>query len=157
MRNVDKKSIVIWNLETITSISFKLIIASVVFYFFIEYEFIKKAYYLIVAGGILYLFWDLLLNPFDYKNHKYNLDLDENILHLRKGSLFLKESTVPLKRIQHVDVSQSFFSRFFNLYEINIYTAGDTHTIGYVNKNISYQLKDNITNYLMSAGAEIDD
>lgn len=155
MKNVDKRTIAIWNLQTVVKMVLFIAVTAMVFYFFHEYQFVRKIYFCSNILVILYFVWDILLNPFYYNNSKYQLE--EYVLYIKMGALTIQETTIPLRKIQHVDIGQSFFSRIFNLYSITIYTAGDTHSISYVMKKEADLLKTEIINYLIHDGVVIDE
>ena len=59
-----------------------------------------------------------------FSKRKYALR-DRDISY-KSGILFKSITTVPFIRIQHIEIDESPFSRFFNLAAISIYTAGDS-------------------------------
>lgn len=42
------------------------------------------------------------------------------------GLFFMKTTTVPFHRIQHIEINQGPFSRFFNLAVLSVFTAGNS-------------------------------
>ncbi len=50
--------------------------------------------------------------------------LREHDISYRKGLLIYKLTTVPFNRVQHVEVSQSFIEKLFQLASVKIFTAG---------------------------------
>ncbi|MEC1657237.1 PH domain-containing protein [Bacillus haynesii] len=155
MVKVSKKSITIWNLETLSKVLAIEIVAGVCFYFFNEYTLVKKICTLGFIGGLLYTVWDVTFNSLLYKWYAYKLD--DKSLFIKKGGFSVIETLVPFKRIQHVSIEQTFYSRFFNLYQVIIYTAGDSHSIGFLSKNESEKLKKRIIDYLIDMGVDIDE
>ncbi|MCK2000426.1 PH domain-containing protein [[Brevibacterium] frigoritolerans] len=155
MTKIDKKSITILNLETTIKTLIYLAVVSLIFYFLNEYSLITKVYYLSLIVAPLYIIEALCLNPLYYKHHQFKIN--EKIMYITKGKLSVREATIPLYRIQHVDVEQSFISRFFNLYQLKIYTAGDKHTIAYVEQDVANDLKDKIVLFLVNVGADTNE
>ncbi|KRT93066.1 MULTISPECIES: PH domain-containing protein [Bacillus] len=155
MGKVNKKSVAIWNLETLSIVLIFELVASFCFYFFNEYDFIKKLCLLVIIGGLLYFLWDCVQNSLLYRWYKYTLNDDS--LFIRKGGFSVSETMIPLKRIQHVHVEQTFFSRLFNLYQVGIFTAGDSHSIGFLDKKEASELKEALLDYLVSIGVDIDE
>lgn len=154
MKNIDRKSITIWNIESIIPTLIIGLIVGVNLYFFNEYEWITKVSYLAMSITILFLTKGLIMSPIIFKRTNYQLN--EEKFQIKKGGLSVRESTIPLKRIQHVDIEQSFLSRLFNLYRLNIYTAGDSHNIEYIQKEEAELLKEQIVNYVSGMGMEGD-
>lgn len=155
MKKISKKSIKAWNLESGFSFLITNIIVITVFYFFRQYDFISKVCYFVFAGSTILFVKDLILSPLYVKNTYYLLE--NEILYIKKGSISIKETTIPLKRIQHVDIEQSFYSRLFNLYQINIYTAGDSHNIAFLNKQDAELLKGKIVEYIANMGVDVSE
>lgn len=44
----------------------------------------------------------------------------------KSGLFFMKTTTVPFHRIQHIEINQGPFSRFFNLAVLSVFTAGNS-------------------------------
>ena len=101
------------------------------------------------------LLYELAMDPIIYRNTKYQLN--EDTLIIRIGGLTVEETTIPLIRIQHVDIEQSFHSRLFGLYSLNIYTAGDTHSISYIKKEVADMLKDKLISVIADKGMKLDE
>ncbi len=57
-----------------------------------------------------------------YRFWRYELMADE--LHLQRGILNRVRTTVPLRRIQHLDVSQNILEKEFDLGKLIVHTAG---------------------------------
>lgn len=72
----------------------------------------------LLAAVLLIIF----LPPLRYRFWRYELREDE--LHLKRGILTRVYTIVPLRRIQHLDVSQNIFEREFDLARLIIHTAG---------------------------------
>lgn len=155
MRKISKKSIKAWNLESGFSFLITNAIVITVFYFFKQYDFISKVCYFIFAVSTFLFVKDLVLNPLRFKNTNYLLE--NEIMYTKEGSISIKETTIPLKRIQHVDIEQSFYSRLFNLYKLNIYTAGDSHNITFLDKTDAELLKGEIVEYIANMGVDVSE
>ncbi|PKR83309.1 PH domain-containing protein [Heyndrickxia camelliae] len=142
MNKIDKKSKVIWNLESIQTFLMFFAGIGVIYFFFGDIKWVWK----LLLIGLLYILYnlitDLISHHFAYKNSEYQLS--DEILFIKNGGLIQYENTIPLNRIQHSDIEQSFYSRIFDLYALNIYTAGDSHTIEYIKKDVADDLKDKI-------------
>ncbi|MFS0781953.1 PH domain-containing protein [Bacillus sp. 1P06AnD] len=155
MTNVDKGSTIIWILEAIKSSIIPIIVASGAAYLFRETDFLLFAILLYLVYKIYDMLLEIILSPFKQKNTSYQVI--EHFLYVRKGGLSKKEYTIPLKKIQHYDVEKTFFSRFFDLYSLSIYTAGDAHYIEYIKLSEVNKLKEPITKYVLSKEADIDE
>jgi len=172
MKNVDKKSITVWNLETLFFTAIYAVMATIIFYFLKDYNLIRKLYVIVMVILVANCFLDICLNPFTYRNRKYNLTKDT--LYIQESGLTVRETkyptnrfseygvttrnvTIPLRRIQHIDMEQSLLSRLFNLHQVNIFTAGNFQTIAYLNKEEAHKLKESVISYIMEMGEKINE
>lgn len=64
----------------------------------------------------------VLIPPLRYRYWRYALQPDE--LYLERGVLNRVRTIVPLRRIQHLDVSQNLLEREFDLGKLIVHTAG---------------------------------
>lgn len=142
MRRVEKKSITIWNLMDIQRGLGFLLLIGIGFYFFGDYSLVKKGL-IIATGFVIYiLIKDLVLNFFSYQHTFY--EVTEDAVYLKQGGLTIWETTIPIHRIQHLDTSQPFYARMFDLYSLNLYTGGDDHSIQYLKKEVTDSLHQQI-------------
>ncbi|WP_339661459.1 PH domain-containing protein [uncultured Polaribacter sp.] len=68
-----------------------------------------------------------LVNLFMYigfKKRKYAVR--EKDISYKSGVFIRKLTTVPFSRIQHIEVDEGLFSRFFKLASLSVFTAGDS-------------------------------
>lgn len=154
MKKISKKSRTVWLLSNIAISIGIVILASIIFYFFKEYELIKKSYFLTLSAVTVLFLKETILNSLAYKVTRYQLTVE--YIWTKKGHIFIQETTIPLKRIQHVDIEQTFFSRLFNLYQINFYTAGDSHSLAFLKKEEAELLKDSIVQFVTKMGVDIN-
>ena len=87
---------------------------------------------------------------FRYKNLGYASDNESLVI--KEGGLNVWETTIPLNRIQHIDIEQTYISRIFNLYELNIYTAGDSHSLGFIRQKEADILKESVLTAIGNEG-----
>ncbi len=101
---------------------------------------------LVIAVGALI---SLLIPFLRYKYWRYEL-LDEE-LYLERGILNRVRTVVPLRRIQHLDVSQDILEREFDLGKLIVHTAG-TRSADVVLPGLAYdeaeQFRDELRNYI---------
>lgn len=155
MERIEKRSIAVWSISSIQTSIIQLLIVGVIYYFFNSYSFVKTSGHILFVFIILKLLYELVMDPIIYRNTKYQLN--EDTLIIRIGGLTVEETTIPLIRIQHVDIEQSFHSRLFNLYSLNIYTAGDYHSISYIKKEVADTLKDKLISVIANKGMKLDE
>ena len=74
--------------------------------------------FVVIVGIIV-----ILIHPrLRYKYWRFNLGTDE--LYLERGILNRMRTIVPLRRIQHIDVSQDVLEREFDIGKLIVHTAG---------------------------------
>ena len=105
--------------------SLVLVIALIVFYFSNQDKEIP-GFVLILSIIVFFLFvlLYLLLTKVFFKRKKYKIQ-DTNLSY-RKGLLIQNITVVPFSRIQHIEIDEGPFERFFKLSTMSIYTAGDS-------------------------------
>ena len=64
----------------------------------------------------------ILLAWYDYSAHKFMMD--EYSLHIRDGILSRRETAIPFRQIQDVDLKETYTHRIFGVAEFHILTAG---------------------------------
>ena len=155
MQKVEKASIIIWLLDDLQYYVTRLFVIGLVYYFFQEYELMRKICILVTIYYIVHFLYEGIINIFYYKNFRYIEEKEK--VQLIRGGLTVRHNTIPIRRIQHVNITQNFYSRLFNLYSIGIYTAGGYHSIQFIKKDVAEKLKENITRFLIEKGIDQDE
>lgn len=98
----------------------------------------------VVMGVILVL---LVLNTFiypffEYKQWRYIITEDK--VEFTEGIFFSKKVTIPIVRVQHIQINQGPLNRILKLADVVIYTAGGQHKV----PNIHINKADEIGDYL---------
>lgn len=76
---------------------------------------------------LLLIIYPALVSPVrSYRAWSYRMDADE--LRLAHGVLTHVETLVPLKRVQHLDISQGPLERSFGVCRLVLHTAGTAHS-----------------------------
>ncbi|MBM7693539.1 membrane protein YdbS with pleckstrin-like domain [Peribacillus deserti] len=143
MKKIEKQSVTIWNLFSLQNAIITFLITGITFFFFEDVQWVRKILVIIVIWALYTFITDLIAHHLTYNNAAY--ELTDNILYIQNGGFSRHENTIPLNRIQHADIEQSFYSRFFDLYALNIYTAGANHTIEYIKREVADDLRNKIT------------
>ena len=85
-----------------------------------------------------------------YKFWKFDLRTEE--LYLERGVLNRIRTIVPLRRIQHLDVSQNILEREFNLSKLIVHTAGSRSSdvvLPGLRMDEAEQLRDDVKRYIL--------
>lgn len=100
----------------------------------------------LVVGGAL----SLLVPRFRYRYWRYELRAEE--LYLEKGIFNRIRTIVPLRRIQHLDVSQNLIEREFGLAKLIVHTAGTRSSdvvLPGLRMEVAEQLHDEVKVYIL--------
>ena len=105
---------------TVTIVSVVLILAT-----WIGLMFSELPAWVSIAGILFWILLGLVRLLFIIKGfpHKAYAIRQRDIVY-KTGWLYKRQTTIPFKRIQHVDVRQGLLERAFDLGKLNIYTAG---------------------------------
>lgn len=79
----------------------------------------------LVTGACLLLLFVLAWPAIEFRHARWTWD--ESGLEIHRGVLWQHRITVPISRIQHVDVSQGPLQRQFGLGKVTVHTAGTQH------------------------------
>ncbi|SDZ90705.1 hypothetical protein SAMN05421540_102144 [Psychroflexus halocasei] len=79
---------------------------------------------LILVLGVPFVIFLISFIEIEMGFHKRQVGVREHDLYYARGFLYHKETLVPFKNIQHVEVSQNLILKWFKLYEVIFYTAG---------------------------------
>lgn len=122
--------------------------ALLVFHIFNEVE-IEIGFGLIPSAYILlFIIWVLAFILVELGFPRKSYLLREHDLLYRTGYLMQKMTSVPKNRIQHIEIRQSIFLRFFNLSKLVIFTAGGSSSdlsISGLNPQDAEYLKEHIS------------
>ena len=123
--------------ESVETSYFKIILLNLVLsyaLFFIAFlgigfrykDVLFKSTWFWIGLGILFLFFiiQVVVYKLGFPLRQYALR-DKDIT-FKKGLLFHKQTTLPLNRIQHVEVQRSFLAKQMGLATLKIYSAGES-------------------------------
>ena len=102
---------------------------------------------LILGTGIAFT---LTLPGLSYKFWRFDLRAEE--LYLERGIFNRVRTIVPLRRIQHLDVSQNILEREFNLSKLIVHTAGSRSSdvvLPGLNMEEAERLRDDVKRYIL--------
>ncbi len=106
----------------------------------------------LIAGGVLIVgsLAVIYLPSLRYRFWCYSLRSDE--LYLERGILNRVRTVVPLRRIQHLDVSQDILEREFDLGKLIVHTAGSRSSevvLPGLNYEEAKSLRDTLKHYIL--------
>lgn len=137
---LDKKILVSWRIVRLIGIVITGVIMTVVLIIMSGQEFLKQYLfyaYILTAAISAYLLITLYLFPaIEYRQWGYIISDDR--VEIRHGIFFIKNTVIPIVRIQHITISQGPINRKLGISIINIHTASGQFGIeGISNKEAS--------------------
>ncbi len=128
---LDERILISWRISRLISILIIGAIFGVALFFLSKADFFESwwNYSLIVAGLIIaYMLAGLFIYPaIEYRQWGYNITDDR--VEIRHGIFFIKNTIIPIVRIQHITVSQGPIIRKLGISVINIHTASGQFSI----------------------------
>ncbi len=111
----------------------------------------------IIIGGLwaicLYCLLSLIVfPPLEYKRWGYYIDHEKVVI--RRGLFFIKETTIPIIRIQNITVSQGPINQYLELYKVEIALASDSFEILGLTKETAESINENLRAKLYDRIAE---
>ncbi len=141
----------VWLYSAIITIIVEIIIftAAIIGVKYLDWKYVS--YILPVLGTLLVLgaLFDMISIPYRYAFHQYAIYDDR--VEIKKGFIFRDQATVPIARVQNVDIEQGPILRHEKLYSITIHTSADSHEIAAVTKEESENIKTQVMRLAMEA------
>ncbi|MDF7626766.1 PH domain-containing protein [Lactobacillaceae bacterium L1_55_11] len=98
---------------------------------------------LIIAGlAALNVIVELILIQYRYAIYQYQVS--ETDVEIKKGFFFREDISIPIARVQNVDLDQGPLLQLNKLYKVRIATGGSGHTIEALDGNDAQRLKDRV-------------
>ncbi|KNF08585.1 hypothetical protein CLPU_6c00710 [Gottschalkia purinilytica] len=127
-------SVNVWKVTSIIGFNIALVVLSLVIVLFPSkgvFDTIKTL--LIVFLFILLVYYIIrltLLSKMWYRN--WNFYLNDNVVILEYGIIYKNKVTIPINRIQYVDIHQGPILKFYKVRTMSIHTAGGKNEIPYL-------------------------
>ncbi|MFT2141377.1 PH domain-containing protein [Staphylococcus sp. GDY8P145P] len=144
---MDKKGMVVERIGSLITISIPIIILIVMTVIFNLWWTTASKWFLLIPVVLILVIaiYGLIIQPYYmYRNFRYEINDDE--INIKSGIFMIRETTIPMGRIQNVDLYEGFIMRKFNLANITLSTAGGNRTIQYLNKDKANRIKHAIQN-----------
>lgn len=99
--------------------------------------------WLLAAVALLHLIVEVIILPErSWRRWRYYINEDE--IHLRYGVLIVKQTVIPMVRVQHVDTKQGPFLRRYGLAGVTFSTAAGSHEIPALSVEVADEVRDAI-------------
>ncbi|CAI2647834.1 hypothetical protein AKUH3B101J_12800 [Apilactobacillus kunkeei] len=151
MKKLPESVKTVWLYSAIITIIVEIIIFTVAT-IGVKYLDWKYVEYILPVLGTILVVWalvDMISIPYRYAFHQYAIHEDR--VEIKNGFIFREQVTVPIARVQNVDIEQGPILRHKNLYKISIYTSADSHEIAAVTKEESENIKTQVMRLAMEA------
>ena len=113
---------------------------------------------LLIILILLIALFTAALTVIEFKYFTFQFDYNKNDFIVKKGFIKKTKLSVPLNKIQQINLNQNFIHKFLNLYEIQMDTAGSDSkevSIKAVKEDIAFEIKD-FTDFLKEKNIDID-
>ncbi|OFV61165.1 PH domain-containing protein [Mammaliicoccus sciuri] len=144
---MDKKGMVVERIGSLITISILIIILIVMAVIFNLWWTTASKWFLLIPVALIVVIaiYGLIIQPYYmYRNFRYKINDDE--INIKSGIFMIRETTIPMGRIQNVDLYEGFIMRKYNLANITLSTAGGNRMIQYLNKDKANRIKHAIQN-----------
>ena len=144
---IDKKGMVVERIGSLITISILIIILIVMAVIFNLWWTTASKWFLLIPVALIVVIaiYGLIIQPYYmYRNFRYEINDDE--INIKSGIFMIRETTIPMGRIQNVDLYEGFIMRKYNLANITLSTAGGNRMIQYLNKDKANRIKHAIQN-----------
>ncbi|MBA8772626.1 PH domain-containing protein [Staphylococcus coagulans] len=117
-----------------------VLIASLVAAFYLEWN-----KWMLVLSGLIAVIWLLYLiiyawiNPI-YQYRIFGYHYTKDLITVREGFIFIRQDTIPLFRIQNVDLNEGWIMRKYHLATLILSTAGGNHQVSYIDKQVALKI-----------------
>lgn len=144
---MDKKGMVVERIGSLITISILIITIIVMAVIFNLWWTTASKWFLLIPVALIVVIaiYGLIIQPYYmYRNFRYEINDDE--INIKSGIFMIRETTIPMGRIQNVDLYEGFIMRKYNLANITLSTAGGNRMIQYLNKDKANRIKHAIQN-----------
>lgn len=141
-----------FKLMLVRRIVFSIILATAVFVFYFtnkEKEIPDFVFFTSIIVVFLFVVLYISLTKTIFSRKKYLVH--GTYLSYKKGLLVSQMTVIPFSRIQHIEIDEGPFERYFKLSTLSIYTAGDSGKdlkISGLKKEKAQEIKELITAYI---------
>lgn len=122
-KSINKKYLKVILLNVLLLFSVVLIGLFSADYFNLFEEISSYVYIFYIVFTVVFIIVNLYIYV-GFKKRKYAVR--EKDISYKSGIFLRKLTTVPFSRIQHIEVDEGLFSRFFKLASLSVFTAGDS-------------------------------
>ncbi|MHA8110492.1 PH domain-containing protein [Lactobacillaceae bacterium Melli_B4] len=105
--------------------------------------------WLILGLAVVWVIAEVALIPYRYRF--YHFAVNEFDVEIQKGFFFRHHISIPIARVQNVDLNQGPLLTIQHLFEVSIATGGSTHHIDALTKEHAEQLKNQVMKLALEA------
>lgn len=128
MYQIPRKGLTVWRIYGLMTTILIAILASVIYFLTIKFEWPLYIVIISVACVILSIILLIVLFPMIRWNI-WRYEVREQEIEIQSGLFIVKRTLIPMVRVQHVDTKQGPILKGYNLANISISTAATTHTV----------------------------
>lgn len=151
MKKLPKSVKTVWLYAALIALLFEIIVFVGAF-LVVKYNNWPYVEYVPLVLGIIFVLYtsiEIALIPYRYAFHAYAIYEDH--IEISRGFIFRRQATIPIARVQNVDIEQGPLLIVKDLYKITIDTSGSSHSIDAVTKEESRRIKTRVMELAMEA------
>ena len=142
-KQLDRKIIDGWRTSRLIRLGLVMIPALVCTFFFNMDDLAFRIIVGVLWAFVVYCLVGLILYPpIEYKRWGYYIDQEKVVI--RRGLFFLKQTIVPIIRIQNITISQGPINRHLGLYTVEIALASGSHEIVGLNQETADSISESL-------------
>lgn len=142
-QSLPKQIIKVWLIDELFDLIIACIIGCVAFYFGNKFWTVSTPYIIgLTVLGALYNISRMFLIPYFYRFWKYQIT--DDFVFIQAGFFFRKQHTIPINRIQNVDLEQGPLLQLTKLKKIKVVTAAESYSIDGITDNEAETLRTQI-------------
>jgi membrane protein YdbS with pleckstrin-like domain len=125
LHRLEPRVVVYWWVTGLMGTAMMLAMALGLVWFAGEHQWTQLRWWRIGALGLtaLHFAWSVIAPPLAYARWRYRVG--DDLLLMRYGIFFHEERLVPVRRMQHVDLTRGPIERLFGLATLVVFTAGN--------------------------------
>lgn len=141
----------VWLYSAIITIIFEIIIFTIatIVVRHLDWQYVE---YILPVLGMILVMWaivDIISIPYRYAFHQYAIH--ENRVEIKRGFIFRKQATLPIARVQNVNMEQGPLLVLKDLYKIRIDTSGSSRSIDAVTHEEAEKIRNSVMKLAMEA------
>lgn len=120
------------------------VVVNIIIYFVLSFfQWPMWISWLMIVISIIIIPYDVLIAP-KWKYETCGYKISETNIQIKVGKIFEKEVLIPMKKVQHVELSQGPLLKKYQLMKITISTAAGSHEVTGIAEDVAEEIRKEI-------------